>query len=102
MSTVPESRPVEDQGRSILSVALFAHPHEHATLERPPIRPDLHVLRPMLRLPTGMRICVDHTATDADAARWWSNLAVQATYAALWHQNRDHTGPAPRTPTTGS
>ncbi len=74
--------------RSDLHVVLMAHPAESAAIEMPPVVPGFQVRRPVLVFPGGMRVCIDALATDREAATWWADLAVQATYASIWHGNR--------------
>ncbi|ORT50604.1 hypothetical protein KBI5_13415 [Frankia sp. KB5] len=82
-----ESR-LPDSMRSDLSVVLMAHPAEPPAVEMPPVIPGFQVRRPVLVFPGGMRVCVDAMSTDREAATWWADLAVQATYASIWHGNR--------------
>lgn len=96
MVTVPR-RP-EDAGHSHLAVTLWAHPTDVPVLDRPPVRPDMMVLRPTLRLPAGLSIGVDLTAHDTDAAAWWEALSVEAVYASMWHANRARLDARPRHP----
>ncbi|WP_322751660.1 MULTISPECIES: hypothetical protein [unclassified Frankia] len=71
-------------------------PADRARVELPPPGSDLFILRPALVLPAGVQIWVDLASGDADAATWWSSLAVEATYASLWHKIRNRNGPHPR------
>nr|MDT0665214.1 hypothetical protein [Micromonospora sp. DSM 115978] len=62
----------------------------------PPRRIAHPVAAPALLLPgSDLTVCLDTTSGDQAAARWWTALAVEATYAALWHQWHHHGGPAP-------
>ncbi|AEH10126.1 MULTISPECIES: hypothetical protein [Protofrankia] len=92
MDTIPNSRRPGRSG-SHFSGLLMAHLAESARVELPPPDSDLFILRPALVLPAGVQICVDIASTDADAATWWTSLAVEATYASLWHKKRNRTGP---------
>ncbi|WP_322770144.1 energy transducer TonB [Frankia sp. Cr1] len=71
-------------------------PTDRARVELPPPGSEFFVLRPALVLPAGVQICVDLTSGDPEAATWWSSLAVEATYASLWHKKRNRAGPDPR------
>ncbi|WP_131765618.1 energy transducer TonB [Candidatus Protofrankia californiensis] len=95
MAAIPNSRRSGGSG-SHFSGLLMADPAEPARVELPPPGSDLFILRPALVLPAGVQICVDLASADADAATWWSSLAVEATYASLWHKKRNRTGPHPR------
>ena len=86
--------PAEEAGGSTLSAVLWVDPRDQVTIERPPIRPDMMFLRPTMYLPGGLRVCVDHSAGDTEAAAWWNRLAVEAIYASMWHDARARAGRA--------
>ncbi len=62
---------------------LVADPAELVSMETAPVGPDGEAFVPVLLLPGGLRLHVDASSTDLDAARWWHELGVAALLAAM-------------------
>jgi hypothetical protein len=90
MNSMPHNPGADQTTRCPVTVTVAADPADPAALLLPPVR-WLFLLRPVLTLPGGVRVCVDSTASDRAAEAWWQALASAAVYAGLWHGHRDHT-----------
>ncbi len=88
MTMFPDREAAVAAGRpSGLSAVLTVNPAETAHVIEPPARSFAMPLRPMMVLPGGLRLCVDHNAPHAAAAQWWRLLGVACVYAAMWHDH---------------
>ncbi len=71
-------------GRYAPSAPLVVDPAEPASVETVPAGPGGAARVAVLVLP-GVRVCVDASSTDVDAARWWHELGVAALLAAMYY-----------------
>ena len=85
MTIVADGPSVRAPG-SVPGMALVVDPADQVHVDIVEVGPGKPTLIPVLVLPGGTRLYIDPCSTDDDAADWWTDLVVAASFGLLCYQ----------------